>query len=189
MTVYDFDKTVFYPDSTYCFVMYCWKKIPGKMMKTIPGVLWQLILRLFGKSDTKALKEKILSFTKEVEDLESLVSQFWDDHWDHFEPWYLEQHREDDLIISASPEFTLREAQKRLGFQLIATKYDPKTGKIQGRNNSGDAKVERFYEIYPDGIVETFYSDSLKDTPMASLAEKAYLVDRGQMKLWPTQSK
>lgn len=185
MNVYDFDKTIFYPDSTYQFIMYNWRHHPLLMIGTLPGVLVVLIKMLFHKATVKELKEQLLGFTKHVSDVDALVKQFWDDRWDHFEPWYFKQQQDDDLIISASPEYTLKEAARRLGFALIATRQDPATSRIQGANNSGEAKVVRYREVYGDTPIENFYSDSLKDTPMARLAKHAWLVKRGEMTPWP----
>lgn len=187
MNVYDFDKTIFYPDSTYLFVQYCWIHHPLKMLKTLPGIIAVGVKILFKKAGVKEMKEKVLAFIKDIPDLDALVKQYWDDRWDHFEPWYLEQQQPDDLIISASPDFTLKEAAKRLGFHLIATPTDPKTGKILGPNNSGAAKVVRYREAYGDTPIENFYSDSLKDTPMARIAKHAWLVDRGKLTPWPEE--
>ena len=39
MNVYDFDQTIFYPDSSYCFLLYCLKKYPGDFAPAIPGFL------------------------------------------------------------------------------------------------------------------------------------------------------
>ena len=120
-----------------------------------------------------------------MDDVDALVKRFWDDKWDHFEPWYFKQQQPDDLIISASPDITLKEPARRLGFALIATTTDPATGKIYGANNNRDAKVARYRAEYGDTPIENFYSDSLKDTPMARLANHAWLVDRGRMTPWP----
>ena len=65
---------------------------------------------------------------------------------------------------------------------------DKHTAKIDGLNCHGKEKVRRFYKEFPeDTVVENFYSDSLTDTPLAKLADKAYLiVDKGQTPVpWP----
>ena len=46
--------------------------------------------------------------------------------------------------------------------------------------------MRRFRERYPDGHVEEFYSDSYSDTPMAELAEHAYLVKGDTLREWNT---
>lgn len=187
MNVYDFDKTIFYPDSTFLFVMYCWLHHPLKMLKHFPAFFVMSIKMVFHKATTKEMKEKLLAFLQDVDDVDALVKKYWDDKWDHFEPWYFKQQQPDDLIISASPDITLKEAARRIGFSLIATTTDPATGRIQGENNSGAAKVARYRAEYGDTPIENFYSDSLKDTPMARLARHAWLVDRGKMTPWPEE--
>jgi len=91
----------------------------------------------------------------------------------------------DDVIISASPEFFLKPACNMLGIRhLIASPVDAKTGKHRGENCHGKEKVRRFRALFPDASVEEFYSDSYSDTPMAELAEKAYLVKGDTITDW-----
>ena len=47
--------------------------------------------------------------------------------------WYMKQQKEDDIIISASPDFLLRPICKRLGIHsLNASNVNIYTGKIEG---------------------------------------------------------
>ena len=62
---------------------------------------------------------------------------------------------------------------------------DIHSGKISGENCHDEEKVRRFYEVYPDGEIDAFYSDSLADTPLASIAKHAFLVKKGIMSAWP----
>ena len=39
MNIYDFDKTVFYPDSSVTFYRYCLRKRPGAVWPTVPRSL------------------------------------------------------------------------------------------------------------------------------------------------------
>ena len=80
----------------------------------------------------------------------------------------------------------MRGLQAMLGISsLIASEVNRVTGEYTGENCHGPKKVKRFRALYPQGRVERFYSDSLSDSPMASLAEKAYLVTKGECVLWP----
>ena len=80
----------------------------------------------------------------------------------------------------------MRGLQAMLGISsLIASEVNRVTGEYTGENCHGPEKVKRFRALYPQGRVERFYSDSLSDSPMASLAEKAYLVTKGECVLWP----
>ena len=62
---------------------------------------------------------------------------------------------------------------------------DKKTGKYEGENCWGEEKVRRFKEKMPKAQIESFYSDSRSDTPMARLATgKSYLVKDDTLTLW-----
>ena len=185
MNVYDFDQTVFWPDSSFCFVKYCLRHYPRAVLSTLPGVGIFGLLRLMEKAETKDLKERIFSFLPLLDDVDRIVEEFWEEHRGNLQPWYLRQKRDDDLIISASPEFLLRPICDELGVSLIATVMDPYTGKIHGPNCHDEEKVRRFKREYPDVRVESFYSDSLADAPMAALADYAYLVKNGAPTPWP----
>lgn len=186
MNVYDFDNTIFVPDSSACFVRYCVRHYPRAVFRVLPGTLWHFILYLReGRKDAGRLKECMFSFLNRVDDIERIVQEFWEENYGRIEPWYLAQKRSDDLIISASPEFLLRPAVERLGVTLLATPMNPYTGKIQGKNCYGREKVRRFLKQYDRDSIEDFYSDALSDTPMAKLARRAFLV-KGHLCLpWP----
>ena len=186
MNVYDFDNTVFVPDSSYCFVRFCMRHYPRAVCGMIPASLWQLLLYLRdGRQDAQKLKESLFSFLNRIDDIERVVDEFWEAHFGQIEDWYLRQKRADDLIISASPEFLLRPAADRLGVSLIATRMNPYTGKISGRNCHDREKTRRFFEQYAPDSVENFYSDSLSDAPMAALARQAWLVKDHRCIPWP----
>lgn len=66
--------------------------------------------------------------------LNKAVNKFWDKHEKEVFPWFKERKRY-AVVISASPDFLLREIQKRLNFEtLICTNHNPKTGAIIGLN-------------------------------------------------------
>lgn len=185
MNTYDFDKTIFYPDSSYCFYLYCLKHHTGAMLKTLPRSIISGLRYAAEKGNAKALKEQLFSFLPNLPDVDGVVNTFWEENRHRVAKWYLRQKRSDDLIISASPEFLLAPICKELGIRLIATRMDKHSGKIDGENCHDKEKVRRFYEAYPGACTEAFYSDSLSDTPMAEIAQSAYLVDRETVKPWP----
>ncbi len=190
MNGYDFDQTIFYPDSSYCFVMYCLKKYPLAVLKATPGAAWALLKVLRKKADTKELKERTFAFLKDLREVDAVVRSFWEEHRGRLCRWYLDQKREDDLILSASPEFLLRPIAEELGVRLIATRMDKRTGKINGANCHDVEKVRRFRELYPEGELDCFYSDSLSDAPMAALARRAFLVEKGEtLRPWPEEKR
>ncbi len=187
MNAYDFDQTVFFPDSSYCFVMYCLKHHTRAVLRAMPGAALAGIKVLRKRVEVKELKEKTFAFLRELPDVDEAVRAFWEEHRENLASWYLEQKRPDDLIISASPEFLLRPIAEELGVRLLATRMDKRTGRITGANCHDEEKVRRFREAYPEERVEAFYSDSLSDSPMARLAERAYLVKKNGIVPWPEQ--
>lgn len=184
MNVYDFDKTVFYPDSSYSFFFYCLKKYPGAVLRCAPGIISASLRYARGAIRTKDLKEKLFAFLRFLPDPEAAVTHFWDERFSSVEEWYLRQKRPDDLIITASPEFLVGEAGKRLGVKVIGTRMDLRTGQIEGENCHDEEKVVRFRSAFPSTAIEEFYSDSLSDAPLAKLAERSYLVNRGKLSAW-----
>ena len=187
MNVYDFDKTIFYPDSTACFYRYCLRRIPGTLLPTLPKALAAGLCYRAGKTAARELKQLLFAFLPKLSaaELDALVSDFWREDERRIGAWYLMQKRPDDLIISASPRFLLSPICAKLGVSLIATEMDPRTGIISGENCHDYEKPRRFYAEYPGAKVDCFYSDSLTDSPMAALAERAFLVNKHRLSPWP----
>lgn len=185
MNTYDFDKTIFYPDSSVCFYKYCIKHHSAAILKTLPGTIAAALKYASGKIETKQLKEQLFSFLKYIPDIDSTVEAFWAENFDGIGDWYLKQKKDDDIIISASPYFLLRPVCKKLGVSLIATPMDKLSGKINGKNCHDSEKVRRFYEYFPEGHTENFYSDSLSDSPMAQIADNAWMVTKHKLSPWP----
>ncbi len=176
MNVYDFDGTIYAGDSTVDFWLYCVKKHPS-VLKSLPGTLRNLPRYLTGRVDLEYFKESFYGFLRFVPDVQKEVVSFWDSHTDKLQKWYLERKNTSDVIISASPEFLLRECCTRLGVRLIASAVDSKTGRLQGSNCKGKEKVRRFRDAYANAAIENFYSDSHSDKPLADLAEHSYFVN------------
>ena len=185
MRTYDFDKTIFYPDSSACFYRFCLLRHPAALLPTLPGTIRSYIAYRHGAKSAKELKQQLFSFLPAVRDIDGTVSSFWKKNEKRLGAWYLAQKRGDDLILSASPRFLLQPICDKLGVTLIATEMDRHTGKINGLNCHDHEKVRRFYEQFPDGHTEAFYSDSLSDSPMAEIADAAFLVKRHKLLPWP----
>lgn len=56
MNAYDFDQTIFQPDSSYCFVMFCLRRHPLSLLKTLPGVTVTGLRLLLKKGGHQGLK-------------------------------------------------------------------------------------------------------------------------------------
>ena len=185
MNVYDFDKTIYHGDSTAHFYLYClktqpstWKWLPYQGLCAIPFAL--------GIMEKTAFKQRFYKFFSSVKNIDKTVEEFWNIHKYNIKEFYYKTQQEDDVIISASPYFLLEPIIKELGIKyLMASNVDRFTGKYDGINCHGKEKVRRFYEVFPDGFINDFYSDSLSDSPLAEIAEKAYMVKGHDLFPWP----
>lgn len=182
--VYDFDKTIYRGDSTVDFYFYCVWKCPW-ILRRVPYQCYMMILYKLKKISKTEMKEKFYSFFCDIKDMENLVEQFWDKNMHKIEKWYLKQQEEDDLVISASPEFLLNPICKRIGiYHLLASRVNHRNGKYTGENCYGTEKATRFLYEYPEEKIGQFYSDSKSDQPLADLAQKAYLVKKNHIIKW-----
>lgn len=183
MNVYDFDGTIYNGDSTIDFYKFVLKRKPS-IIKYLPKQIMGFILYAIRIIDKTQLKEWFFSFLKSI-DTDTMVDKFWDIHKDKIFQWYIVQHRENDVVISASPDFLLRKICSLIGVKhLIATKVNPGDGKMLSLNCSGNEKVMRFEEHFDLKSVDSFYSDSDRDIPMAKAARKAYKVKNGKVAIW-----
>ena len=184
MNVYDFDKTINITDCSTDFFFFCMKKNPSLVFNAI-GMLPSFIMWKLGRKTLTQFKEKVFSYLKRLKNVDRLVNDFWDINIKKSHGWYQEYQKEDDLVISASPEFLIEPACKRLGIKnFIASKVDKTSGKFTGLNCSGEEKVRRFREIYKNATVDKFFSDSYSDTPMALLAKESFIVTKGKLSPW-----
>ena len=183
MNVFDFDKTIYYNDSTRDFVLWCFRHYP-KTLLYLPLIGYATVRYYAFHIGTKTeFKEKMYRFLKAIKGKED-VERFWKEKISGIKPFYKEIHKDDDVIISASPEFLLKPLEKKLNITVIASNVDINTGKYDGLNCYHAEKVKRFRELYPDGKIDTFYSDSYSDEPLALLADKAYIVDGDTLIDW-----
>ncbi len=184
MNVYDFDETIYDGDSTRDFYFFCLKKYP-RIALLWPYQLWHFLLFSAGFHRKTAFKERFYRFFRLVPDMEKAVSDFWDSHFPNIKKWYLDTKRPDDVVISASPAFLLEIPCRKLGLSApIASLANMKTGKYTGENCYGEEKPPRFFEVHPEGKIESFFSDSLSDTPLARLAEKSFIVKGEALVPW-----
>ena len=118
MNCYDFDKTIYNGDSTKDFYLFCLKRHKG-IIKTFPGLIKAFtkfyVLKKGNKTD---FKEKMYRFLPYV-NIEKDLPEFWASHKNNIKDWYYKTQREDDVIISASPEFLLEPICKELGIKYL----------------------------------------------------------------------
>ena len=190
MNVYDFDGTIYYPDCTIGFAIWCANRHPKLWFTFAPMAIKNLILCELGKLPRHKMERMFFSFLGMIDDFEVQIERFWDKHEKRISAWYLAQKKPDDLIISASPDCIIEPIAKRLGVNYIASEYDREYCVFL--NNFMFAKEKARYIFDHDfPVIDRFYSDSLSDTPIALCAEKAYFVTNKAQKIndWPKLDK
>lgn len=168
--VYDFDKTLVPFDTGTAFVKFCCVRYPWTAV-FLPVTGAAMLLGAAGIISWTGFKKLCFSFVRTIP-REKAVKAFWDKYESRVFPWFAERPRE-AVVVSASPDFLLKEIQKRIGFEgLICSRHNPKTGAIIGKNCRSEEKVRRFTELYGRDVkVCDVYSDSLEhDRPLFSLA-------------------
>lgn len=182
MKIYDFDRTIYDGDSSIDFFKYSLNKYKNLFL-LLPGICTTFVLYKVKIIDKSYFKSKFFSIVKKMDNLEDDVKSFWKNNNKKIKSFYLKQKREDDIIISASPEFLLKPICEELGVKLIASKFDKKTGKLIGNNCYGYEKVHCLKELGIERCDE-FYSDSKSDEPMKNIAKKAFFVRKNIIKEW-----
>ena len=186
MNVYDFDGTIYYPDCTISFAVWCANRHPKLWFTFAPKAFSSLIQYNKGKLERYKFERQFFSFLGMIDDFDEQIEKFWDKHEKRISAWYLAQKKPDDLIISASPDCIIAPIARRLGVAYIASKYDREAGVFVSNLMFAREKAHYIREQgFP--MIENFYSDSLSDTPLALCAEKAHLVTNKAQKVndWP----
>ena len=184
MNVYDFDNTIYDGETFIGLFMFLIKKDPS-LMKYIPDVVSGLYKYTKGTINAEeALAEYGQLFSEYlsgIENLDELLSTFWDSHMHKIKPFYFRQRQEDDIIISASPDIFLFDILRRLNIKnYICSKTDGNA--LITDLCFRDRKVELFREKYPDAVIDNFYTDSVNDTPLMEISEHAFIVSGNKIK-------
>ena len=183
MNVYDFDNTILRGDSSARFFAWCLGHFP-RMWADLPAQAANGLLFLLKLRPKQVFKQRMFGFLRLI-DAERAVPAFWRDNLPRVKDWYRAAHRPDDVVISASPAFLIRPACEALGIsEVMGSPVDRHTGRFSGPNCHGAEKVRRFREVFPDGVIDNFYSDSHSDDPLAALAKHAWLVKGEKIKAW-----
>lgn len=185
MNVYDFDKTIYNGDSTFDFYKFCLKRHP-KIFFRLPKLGADYFVFLLKRISKTEFKERMYSFLKDIDNIDEEIETFWNANICKIKKFYKTIQKEDDVVISASPEFLIIPACKKINITYAyASRVDKFSGKYSGVNCHGKEKVNRFYAAFPKGKIDNFYSDSYSDTPLAELAEnKSYIVKKENLLPW-----
>ena len=182
--VFDFDGTIYDGDSSIDFWIFC-LKCDFSLTRFLPNQLLGIVLYKLRIENKEKFKSRYFSFFKGIKNIKQVVADFWNKNETKIKDWYKKIQKEDDCVISASPEVLLAEVCNRLNIKnLIATKVDKKTGKLIGKNCHDKNKPEFFRQRFGNIEIEKFYSDSKSDLPMAKMAKEAFLVNGNIVKSW-----
>ena len=146
--LYDFDKTVYPYDSETVFLFHCLFRKPWLLILS-PWLLLNLILFFLGFGDK--FKGRCFTFLRFI-DGEKEAKKFWEKQEKKIYPFFRPENRERPTVVcSASPEFLLRPICEKYGVDtMIATRMDPRTGTIIGRNCKDKQKPLRIAEALPN---------------------------------------
>ena len=181
MNGYDFDDTIYRGNSTRRFYFFCTLRLPYLVIM-VPVILLAGLLRFLRILSKDKFLQMLEWYIALVPNAEKFAVKFWNKNMSRIKSWYLEQKRDDDIVISASPRFIIEEACKRLGIQCIATHLDTR-GRLHGKHCYGAEKVVAYKAVFGDQPLATYYSDSLSDTPIMKLAERGYFVTGDEVTL------
>ena len=180
MNVYDFDDTIYDGESALDFFISYMKENPS-MLRYMPKVLFAMLKYKLGKITTEQMMRDYAPLIKKIfckcENREDFVSRFWDGHMHKIKGFYDRTRREDDIILTASPDITMNEIAKRLGIKnLVCSKIDNETGEIT-RLCMRQNKITSLFEDFGDVEIDDFYTDSIKnDKFIADKAKHVYIV-------------
>lgn len=180
MNVYDFDNTIYDGESCFDLFLFYIRRDPG-LLRLLPKVLIAFANYKRGKVTADAfLRENaalVESELRKIPDIEGDMRAFWDKHMKKIKPFYAEVRRDDDWIVTAAPDFSMREVCRRLGVQgCVSSRIDLETCRIL-HFNLRERKIDAFRAACPDVQIDAFYTDSpANDAALIDLAKHAYIV-------------
>ncbi len=184
MNVYDFDGTILDGDSEVYFFTYVVnnKLIPLFNRKTIKFAWFLERKHIIKYTKTRPIMYKAL---RPISDnINNILKVFWDIHIKYIKDYYYTNHKDDDVIISATPSFILEDIAKRLHVKyLIGTSMDERFN-LTSKWCIREEKVNRFKEKFDIKDIEEFYSDSNSDIYLARLSKKPYKVIKDKIEKW-----
>ena len=186
MNVFDFDNTIYKGESGIDLFKYYIKRYPS-LLKLFPKVALAFIRY---KRHQISLSEAMESYIPIIEDFlilledpEGDMRDFWDKNQHKVKPFYKALMREDDVLISASPEVELKEICDRLGIKnYLGTVIDEDTRKIT-HVNFRENKLRYFKEKYPEATIDVLFTDSYNDRWLMDIAKHVVMVKGNKIKL------
>lgn len=184
MNVYDFDNTIYDGESVVDFYFFLLRRNP-KLLTLFPKMVYMLFRYKACKIAEKELLSEAEKYIKKIfdeNDIENLIPEFWDKYSYKIKDFYMEIKQDDDVILSASVDFLISEICNRLNIKnVVASQIDVKTGKVL-RLCYRNRKPEIFKNIFPEIVIDKFYTDSMNDESMFNLAKQIFIVKGNKVK-------
>ncbi len=185
MQAFDFDNTIYKGESCFDFALFVIKKNP-RLLKYLPSIIKILIryksCKLSPENFVKELNKYTKVFLKNKEEILELTAQFWQKNEKKLYANMLAKIEENDIIITASPEFLMTGIKHRLNTKhILCTEIDFDNGKMTWLN-FGKNKVLNFKKKYKNKKIKNFYTDSYNDKPFMDFSDNVYLVSHGDYK-------
>lgn len=186
MNVYDFDNTIYDGESILDLFFFYVRRDPY-LIRYLPKVFRALAKYKAGKITVEQAIERYAPFVEDyfrkIPDFNADAVTFWDSHMKNIKPFYAKLQREDDVIVTASPELSMRVICQRLNVKhCVGSIIDEETGRIT-RLCMRSRKVPAFLEAFPDAHIDNFYTDSPKnDAPLIEMADHAFVVKGNKIK-------
>lgn len=174
MNIYNFNNTLYKKNCGLSFYWFCLKK-HFSIIRFAIIQLWAWGMYLLGIWSKQKFREKFFVFLKGIEDLDSLVEEFWQKNESLINTDLLKNKTEDDILISIEPRFLLQPIAEKYDLTLIASDVSTETGKHYGLRDCA-GKLEELQDL--EIQCENMYSSTRTDLPILKLAKQAYIVDK-----------
>lgn len=180
MNVFDFDNTIYNGESGIHMFFFFLRKRPS-LLRHAPAVLSGFIRYKRGLVTQEQAMESyghvFHDFLRHVRLRD--FKEFWDIHERHLRRDFFGRYfRPGDLVISASPDLSLKEVCGRLGTdRFIGTRLNLAAARFEFicfREN----KVKAFREQYPGEEIDNFYTDSMNDKALMDISKHVFMVGR-----------
>lgn len=181
MNVYDFDGTILRGDTEDYFREYANKNFKIKFRHKVQLKFFDFLFNI-KIIDEPHYRVHTYPYFPYIPNLEENLKKFWDIHEKDIFDYYLKNHRDDDVVVSATPRPLLEEIIKRLKIKtLIATEMDIKTGKVY-KKCRGKSKVTRYNEVFNETPIDNYYFDKDHDMYLMKYAKNGFRVIDGILK-------
>lgn len=183
LNIFDFDDTIYNGDSSIDFYLYCLKE-NITLIRYLPIQLYGILMYKLRLKSKEFMKEKYFSFLNGIKNINYEVKKFWNKN-EYKIRNNLIKDKKNVVVISASPEFLLKEICKENRIDtVIATLVNEENGKFLSKNCYGEEKVNRLNNKFKDYCINEFYSDSKSDEYLAKISKRSFLVKGNKIQKW-----